>query len=86
MPLIDVTPPIGIGLPVAFWPVFSPQSSANAGAAPTNNVSASAPMKSKKLCFIFPSLIGFYLENGAVAAISPRPCIELYVPGLHRVK
>jgi hypothetical protein len=58
MPLIDVTPPIGIGLPVAFCPVFSPQSGlAKAGAAPSVNASAKPAAKSMKVRFIHSSLI-----------------------------
>src|SRR5580700_9293420 len=84
MPLIDVTPPIGIGLPVAFCPVFSPQSGlANAGAAPSVNASAKPAAKSMKVRFIHSSLI-FVAPEAALTACLLLFCMRLYVRNITR--
>src|ERR1700677_429444 len=90
MPLIEVTPPIGIGLPVAFWPVFSPQSGfANAGAVPSHSPSTSAPAKNARMRFIASSLVSFFgsaflncffgLLDAPFLAIHHDPKLRFYV-------
>src|ERR1700684_1028387 len=82
MPLIEVTPPMGIGLPVAFCPVFSPQSGlAKAGAAPSNSPSARPPIKSEKIRFMLSSPVWVLFGDLRRYGDLHDPKLRFYVQG-----